>query len=165
MTQEIKLKVRKEENGEMTLVTKTYEIEKVNFFKFMSITKLVNEIIETVQKDKNLSDMFTKLFANASNQEEQLDSLQRDSEFMAKAVASFQTLAVHLPEKALELLCALSNIEKEVLGIQDFDAVLNVYDAILEVNDIKELAERVKKSLALTKSAFKLKALTASVTQ
>lgn len=166
MSQEVKLKVRKEVEGEMVIKPQTYEIEKLNFFKFIGVTKLVKEIIATVKQDEELSAVFSTMFLEDPQTEGAKEAeMQKDKEFMGKLVGSFETLMVNLPEKALELLCALSEIEKDVLGKQEFDVILNVYDAVLEVNDIKELSERVKKSLALTKSAFKLKALTQKVTQ
>lgn len=166
MAQEIKLKVKQEVDGEMVTKFPTYEIEKLNFFKFIGVTKLVKEIIATVKQDEELSDVFATMFLEEPETAgEAQEEMKKDKEFMGKLVGSFETLAVNLPEKALELLCALSNIDKNVLGNQDFDVILNVYDAVIEVNDIKELTERVKKSLALTKSAFKLKALVAEASQ
>lgn len=163
MAQEIKLKVRKEVEGEMITKSQAFEIEKLNFFKFMGVTKLVKDIIAEVKKDENLAELFSQLFTAAEVETEE-EAVQMDKSVLGAAAESFQTLAVYLPEKALELLSSLSGIDKDVLVNQEIDAILNVYDAVLEVNDIEELSTRVKKSLALTKSAFKLKALTEKVT-
>lgn len=162
MAQEIKLKVKQEVDGEIVTKTPTYEIEKLNFFKFMGVTKLVKDIITEVKKDENLAQLFNQMF-NMSEEETEEQAALMNKSVLSAAAESFQTLAVYLPEQALELLSALSGVEKDVLGNQEIDAILNVYDAVLEVNDIEELANRVKKSLALTKSAFKLKALTEKV--
>ncbi|WP_394548808.1 hypothetical protein [Priestia aryabhattai] len=162
MAQEIKLKVKKEVDGELVTKPTTYEIEKLNFFKFMGVTKLVKDIITEVKKDENLAQLFNQMF-NMSEEETEEQAALMNKSVLSAAAESFQTLAVYLPEQALELLSALSGVETDVLGNQEIDAILNVYDAVLEVNDIEELANRVKKSLALTKSAFKLKALTEKV--
>jgi hypothetical protein len=80
-----------------------------------------------------------------------------DQDVITKAVNSFETLAVHLPEHAFKLLGIVSRIKTEVLETQEFERVFEIYDTVLEVNNIEELINRAKKSLSLTQTMFKFK--------
>lgn len=166
MTQ-IKLTVKEKVDGKTVTDYPVYEIEKLNFRKFIGVSKTVKTIIETVKGDDVLVDVFRQMFVGAPDMDNETpeEKAERDAEFMGKLVLAFQTLAVEIPEKAIELLSQLSSIEVNTLMDQDFEVVLDVYDAVLEVNNVPELIERVKKSSELTKSAMKLKQLVQKVNQ
>jgi hypothetical protein len=166
MATEIKLKVKQEIDGEIVTKNPTFEIEKLNFFKFIGVSKTINDIIGTAKQDEELVAVFKQMFnAEPVEDESAEEKAEKDQAFMGKLVASFETIVVKLPEKALTLLSQLSGIDEQVLGNQDFSVILDVYDAVLAENDIQELVERVKKSSGLTKSAFKLKALVSNAAQ
>lgn len=165
----VTLMIDKEVDGKTYTDEVEYNIKKVNFLKFADVTKLITEIIEIVKNDKRLTEVFSKLFvAQQIGEEENMtaeDRAARDQEFFGKIVHCFETLAFEIPKKALELLALLSGIDKENLGEQDFFVFMDVYDAVLEENDIPKLIERVKKSLGLTKNVLKLKQLVQNVNQ
>lgn len=151
------------------IVTKNpvVDIKKINFKKFMGVTKLIKEIIKTVKEDENLSDTFSTMFLEEAPEVEPTaeEKAAKDKEFASKLIASFEVLAEEIPEKALELLSMLSGIKEEDLEEQDFFVFLDVYEAVIEVNNVPELLERVKKSFETTKKAMKLKQLVQSVNQ
>ncbi len=166
----VKLTIKNKVEGKTTIEQEEYEIEKMSFFKFGDITKLVTEIIKVVKDDKRLTDVFSKLFVaqQIGEEDEKMtdeEKAARDQEFFGKLVHCFETLAVNLPDKALDLLSLLSGIDRNLLGKQDFFTFMDVYDAVLEENDIPKLIERVKKSLGLTKNVLKLKQLVQNVNQ
>ncbi|AUO14800.1 hypothetical protein [Priestia megaterium] len=165
MGTEIKLKVKQEVEGEMVTKGVTYEIEKLNFFKFIDVTKLINEIMKIAKDDEELITVAKTMFIGQAPSDEEKTKEERDLEFAGKLTSSFETLAYKLPDKAFELLAILSDIEKPVLGKQDFFTVMDVYEAVIAENDIQKLVDRVKKSSELTKQAFKLKALVTDVTK
>ncbi|MFD6211414.1 hypothetical protein [Peribacillus sp. NPDC060253] len=78
-----------------------------------------------------------------------------NSEFITNGVNSYKTLMPKLPNSAFELLSVLSGFDLNGLKGQKFDDVLNIYDAILERNDIDQLINRVKKSFVLTHGKMK----------
>lgn len=164
MTQ-ITLTVEKQTEEGIVTTNPVIKMKKLNFRKFIGVSKTVKEIIETVKKDETLVEVFRSMFVGAPDLDNETpeEKAERDAEFMGKLVLAFQTLAVEVPEKAIELLGQLSGIDVDVLMDQDFDVVLNVYDAVIEVNNVPELIERVKKSSELTKSAMKLKQLVQNV--
>jgi hypothetical protein len=164
MTQ-ITLTVEKQTEDGIVSKGEVVNIKKLNFRKFIGVSKTVKDIIETVKKDETLVEVFRQMFVGAPDLENETpeEKAERDAEFMGKLVLAFQTLAVEVPEKAIELLGQLSGIDVDVLMDQDFEVVLNVYDAVIEVNNVPDLIERVKKSSELTKSAMKLKQLVQNV--
>lgn len=167
---EVKLTIKNKVDGKTITEEESFTVEKMNFFKFADVTKLVTDIIAIVKDDDKLTDVFSKLFVaqQIGEEDEKMtpeERAERDQEFFGKLVHCFETLAVHLPYKALDLLSLLSDIDRDILGKQDFFTFMDVYDAVLEENDIPKLIERVKKSLGLTKNVLKLKQLVQNVTQ
>jgi len=154
MTKVITLQVEKQENGEVITSTKNFTVKKAKFKQIMEFTKEVDVIAKEIKASEDLKGLFSTLFtAQVTEDEEQEQRI--DNDIISKAVGSFQVLAVHLPEHALKLLSILTGIDTETLEEQEPEMVLDVYDAAIEVNDIKKLIERLKKSLTLMKTVFK----------
>jgi len=155
MTTIINLKV-KGENGDPT--TKQHEIESLNGFQFEGVMKVVNGIIKELREDESLQGLFSSIFGDTDIRDvdiQDVDLAQVNSDFIKNGVDSFETLMLKLPNRAFELLAVLSDIELNVLKSQKFDDLLNIYDAILEENDIDKLIKRVKKSFVLTQGKMK----------
>lgn len=123
-----------------------HEVEALNLFQLSDSLKVVKDVFAMMQDDPALQDLFTELFAEGAADDETLDS-----QFLRHAVGAFEVLLVNVPEKAYELLSAMSGIKLDVLKEQKVIEVFDIYDAILEVNDIEKLITRAKKSLAATK--------------
>jgi hypothetical protein len=161
MGQTITLKV-KETQGEETIVKKiNHEIEEIDLFQFTKTLKVLKDILSTLQEDESVKDFFESAFGenpsvegiDKENAEELIKKM--DEEFLMKAVGSFEALAVRLPEKAFELLSILSGIKLEVLQKQKLVDVLDIFDAVVEVNDIEKTVTRLKKSLGSTMNKLK----------
>jgi DNA-binding response OmpR family regulator len=95
--------------------------------------------------------------------QEVLDQL--DNEFLTKALGAMEFLAVKLPERFIEILAVLSAIEKDILKKQKMVKLADVYDAVIEANNVELLIARIKKSLGVTKAAMKFLNLRKKVTQ
>lgn len=162
MPRKITLKIETVENGKTVMTEEQREIRKIKVGQFTKIMGVVSEIMKKVKDDEGLKELFSSMTKPVDVEDE--EALQQaDANVIAKAVDSFQTLAVHLPEQAFKLLSIISRVEIELLEEQDFDEVFDIYDAVLEENNIDELIERAKKSLTLTQTKFKFKALTDKV--
>ncbi|MGE7650475.1 hypothetical protein ACQKM1_22270 [Peribacillus frigoritolerans] len=150
MTTTITLKV-KGENGDP--ISKQHNIERLNGFQFVGVMKVVNSIIKDLREDESLQGLMASVFGDEDVRD--VDLNQVTSEMVKNGVNAFETLAFKLPERAFELLSVLSGVELDVLKAQEFEDMLNVYDVILEENDIDRLINRVKKSFDLTKGKLK----------
>ncbi|OKL36991.1 hypothetical protein [Domibacillus mangrovi] len=164
MTTQVTLKI-KGEDGQVTKVQ--HEVEEINLFQFEEVMKSVKDIFTEVQGDEALKTMFSDLFDGTADAEDEEVKQRIDERFIQNAIGSFETLAVHMPTKAFKLLSVLSGIELKTLQQQKVNDVFDIYDAVVEENDLQKLFNRAKKSLAATKVklAFmkKVKQVTESV--
>lgn len=144
-------------------------IRKMKFRQFEDVIKIVNDIYKLIQEDPALQTVFGELFREEDpidpavmekfNDEEKAQILkdrraQAEQRFIKGMMDSFQVLLVKVPTEAIRLLTCLSDIDRELLADQEFETVLDVYDAVLEVNNIEEIWERLKKSFDTTKRAM-----------
>lgn len=156
MSKSINLVIEKTEGEQTSYTTVSHEIKKINVLQFKQIMAAIKDIIKEVEKDESLKELFGSL-TNMSQTAGEDEELRMDQDVITKAVNSFETLAVHLPEHAFKLLGIVSKVKPDVLETQEFERVFEIYDTVLEVNNIEELINRAKKSLTLTQSMFKFK--------
>ncbi|KQL57236.1 MULTISPECIES: hypothetical protein [Bacillaceae] len=136
--------IYKDDNG--VVQKEQHSVEDLNLFQFQELMKVVKDIFTKVEQDSQLKELFGELF-NAEEEGEEADMA-----FIAKLTGSFDTLAVYLPEQAFKLLSILSGVEYKILVQQKAIDALDIYDAVIEENDIEKLWKRAKKSLAGTKA-------------
>jgi hypothetical protein len=131
------------------------EIEEVAFGQFKKALKVIKKVLASLQSDKSIEQLFLSL-EDKKNEVEGEEAKKEDSQFVGKMAQAFMFLVEELPEQATELLSLLSGIEEDVIDNQSLTTILEVFDKIVEVNDIESLIERGKKSLALTKFKWKV---------
>lgn len=157
----VNLKI-KEDN---TVQTVQHEVEEVNIRQITKSIKTVKSIVDIVREDKHLQALLTEMF-DSGQEDNKKDSEEEQTEeateelfgkrIMAYAAGAMDVLLMEVPEKVFELLSIMSNIEYETFMQQKPDDVFDIYDAIIQVNDIDKLVNRAKKSLALTKAQTKV---------
>ena len=149
MTTQITLKI-KDQEGNTT--KQQHEIEEIDLMQFQETMKIIKDVFKEVQEDESLKGLFADWFAG-TNEEGAEEMAQRlDETFIQNAINSFETLAIHMPEKAFKLLSVLSGVPFETLRTQKVNDVFDIYDAVVEENDLQRLFNRAKKSLAATKA-------------
>lgn len=131
-----------------------HEIEDIDLVQFENTMQIIQDIVVEVQKKPELKALVQSLFASEGEE----DQLQLDAQFIQNIVGSFDLFLTHLPGQAFKLLATLSNIKLDLLKKQKVMAVFDIYDAVIEENDIEALVERGKKSLAKSKAklAFRI---------
>lgn len=142
----VTLKIKKDN----TVESVQHEVEPINLFQFQKALKIIKEVFDIIQKDESLKTLLAEAIESAESDEQELDS-----RFVQYLIEAFEVLLINIPEKAFELLAALSGIGYDTLMSQQPEDAFDVYDAILEVNDIEKIINRAKKSLAATKSKTK----------
>lgn len=142
-------------------------VKKLRFRQFNRVFSCVAEILESVEQHPELRDVVVDIFNpkpfEPSNyvgfspeelKEEEKKFIHARGIKMAQSVlTSFHVLLRVLPEQAAELLSAMTRIDKELLLDQEYDTVLDVLDATVEVNDLEELVVRGKQSFGTVKKA------------
>lgn len=142
----VNLKIKKDN----TVETIQHEVESINFLQFSSALKTISNIMHILNDNTELKQTFENMFA-AENDEQELSAQY----VIARAAGAFEAVLIHIPQEGFNLLATLSGVERKTLEKQDLLDVFEIYDAVLEVNDIEKIVNRAKKSFAATKSATK----------
>jgi predicted component of type VI protein secretion system len=161
----ITLKI-KDEQGNVT--NQQHSIEDIDLGQFQELMSILKNIITELKNEDSLKEFISDVFGNDFNPDE-ADPEQlvkdMDMQFVTKAVNSFESLAVKMPEQAYKLLSILSGIELATIKKQKLLDALDIYDAIIEENDIERLVKRIKKSLGVTVAKVKFLNLVKKATQ
>lgn len=158
----ITLKVKEVKDGEVTIRKIQHEVERIKLYQFTSTIKIVKDILVELNEQGALKDLLETAFAADPKENKELDETkveemltQLDNKFMIGAIEAFKELAVSIPDKFFELVSVLSGIEQKILNEQDLFDVLDIFDSIVEVNDLNALFTRLKKSLGATVNSLK----------
>lgn len=141
-----------------TVQTEQYEIEEINIMQMTKGIKVIKDIFDVVRKDEHLKAVLEEIFFESQTEEDEEKSAEEmfTKNFVNNAIGAIDVLLMEVPEKVFELMSVLSGIEHETFVQQKPEEVFDIYDAILEVNDIEKLVNRAKKSLRLTKAQKKV---------
>lgn len=147
----VNLKI-KEDNKTETI---QHEIEELNLIQVTRAIKTIRDVIKLAQDDENLKELLEEVFDEAQEDGEDAEE-EFGKDIAQKLFGALDILLVEVPEKAFELLAIMANIEHKVFMQQKPEDVFDIYDAVIQVNDIEKLINRAKKSLELTKSQVKV---------
>lgn len=140
----VSLKVKKEN----TVETIQHEVNPISLQQMENSLVVINDIFKIADEDPRLKELVQEAM-EASQQE---DNDNAEAGFIQKLIGAFDVLLLKIPQKAFELLSILSDVDIQTLRQQEALDVFDIYDAVIEVNDIEKLVKRAKKSLAVTKA-------------
>lgn len=168
--EEVKLITKEIVNGETVQKTQTFEIEEISFEQFARLLNVVKKTFKELQEDGGMNEFMQEMFGSdskividESTPQEIIDEL--DEQFFVKLLGGLEFIAGVLPNRFIEIIATISDIEKEILQKQKLLKVMDVYDAVIEANDIELLVERVKKSMRVTMIKMKLMGKVKQATQ
>lgn len=139
-----------------------HEVEEVTGFQFTKVMKVLKGVMKEANENEELKELLDSLFEGDGEMD--LESLgenpeavlkNADDEFLKKLAGSFDFLLDTVPEKAYEILSIMSGVKVDLLKAQNIHTTLDIYDAVLEANDVEAIINRVKKSLGVTKMKMK----------
>lgn len=147
------------------------EIEKMNVFQMMKVANGVSSIVDFINANDKVGQIFKKYNQAVSEVREQykeeyeeqkkqkikeedmeltdvnVASMMKTVEYARQELLSaLSELLSDMPDTVMEILANATGIKKETLGRQDFDTFMDVLDAAVEVNDLQALMNRIKKS-------------------
>jgi hypothetical protein len=170
----VTLTAEEKQGDKLVVTTEDFEIRKIKLKQFTQTLSHVKDIMKALGEDDNLKSLITQatgggpeLYDAEGMTEAQVEELMKkaDTDFILKAIGAFEQVAVILPDHAIALLATLSGIDKAKLEEQDLEVVLDIMDAVLVVNDIEALIQRVKKSFGQTIGKLKFLQVRKEVTQ
>lgn len=148
----VNLKI-KEENKVETI---QHEIEELNLIQVTRAIKIIKDVLKMAQNDTSLQALLEEVFEATEGTGDEETLKEFDNGFAQKLIGAMDVLLEEVPDKAFELLAVLSDVDIDVFMQQKFEDAFDIYDAIIQVNDIDKLVNRAKKSLALTKAQVKV---------
>lgn len=125
--------------------------------------KVVTAILEIIADSPDLQEMIFDMFKGGRDfnreiykvegltdeeiEEERRKFIdQKNDQFVGAILSAFPLILGRLPDLTVELLSAVSKIDLDTLLDQEPVLLFDVFDAIVEVNDLKELINRGKQS-------------------
>jgi len=147
----MKVNLKIKENNKVETIQ--HEVEELNLFQVTRAIKVIKDVFKIAQEDDNLQALLSEMFEEAQSEE---GTDQSGQNFAQHLVGAMDILLEELPEKAFELLSILSNVDYDTFVQQKPEDALDIYDAVIQVNDLEKLINRAKKSLALTKAQTKV---------
>lgn len=157
-------------------VSETVNIRPMNVFQIRSVSKEINALLKDIKANESLQSALNNYFDTAEEnkkrnnetirkaQEEGRDVLQEQiyttrntleqvgGQFITDVMGSLEILLEDAPEMLTRVLAVASNVEHNLLNEQDPYTFLDIFDAVVEVNDLEKLVERLKKSSASLKA-------------
>lgn len=170
MTQTVAIKIKETQGNEQSVKTVNFEIDSITLKQFTSLLAHVKDLLVHLKDEGSLMDLFNDLLSSDEAQKwlsgdknpEDITTNQvtdimaaSESNFIVTLVNSFESIAIQLPDQAINILATLSGIPKATLEEQQLEKVLEILDAVVEVNDLNRLFERLKKSLGATVQKYK----------
>lgn len=137
-----------------------FEIDRVTTGQMIKLKNEVSGIMKELKGNGELGGFIEMLFSgeampeNAEDAKVQALESMKDQRFVNGLAGAFDKLMDTMPDRAFNLLSILSGIDTDTLQKTYFDELFDVYDAIMEENDIEKLVNRVKKSFFGTKDQW-----------
>ncbi|MCJ0953575.1 hypothetical protein [Mammaliicoccus sciuri] len=155
------------------LVTENVEIKEMNILQIKRVSRELNKLVKDINTNDHLKSAVDTFFAkrneiNKENRrlyEEALEKAKSDddkvnvfqydgseafkragAQFFKDVLGSFEIVLENAPDSLQNLISQASNINADVIGQQNVYTFLDIIDAVIEVNDIPKLIERLKKS-------------------
>lgn len=155
------------------LVTENVEIKEMNILQIKRVSRELNKLVKDINTNDHLKSAVDTFFAkrneiNEENRrlyEEAIENAKGDidkvsvfqydgseafiragAQFFKDVLGSFEIVLENAPDSLQNLISQASNINADVIGQQNVYTFLDIIDAVIEVNDIPKLIERLKKS-------------------
>ena len=154
----IKLTIK---NGD-TKETQQFEIDRVTTLQMIKLKNEIGAVMKELKANGELTNVLEGLFSgdmmptDISTKDAQAQALEqlKDQRFVNGMAGAFDKLIETVPDRAFNILSIVSGIDKETLEKTYFDEIFDVYDAVMEENDIMKIVDRVKQSFFQTKNQW-----------
>lgn len=159
---------KKAKEGERQKYTeKECEISAVRWGEIEELMSVIENLFDEVAKNPDLADIIDEaiqLFTTEAPKELKsepgtpereaetqevlklaLDGRERDAEFIQNIMKAVTLLMKTAPKKVSEILSVTTGLERHVIKHQEPETIMSLFEAIIEVNDVMSLGERIKK--------------------
>lgn len=141
---------KKNDQGKITTEEEKFTIDRMTFLQIINLTKEIKAIAENIKNNRDLVSVLESLYGDKEKAPEGMDPEElealKDQRMLSGIAGGFTDILEHFPEHAINILSIASGIPEEILVSAYAEEVLDVFDAIIEENDIVKLWKRVQKS-------------------
>lgn len=134
-----------------TTETILHEVSVLNIEQFQETMVIVSDIFETIQNNDSLKSLFQKFNEDSGIEDEEISFEM----LFTYAIGAFDLILKALPTQAIKLVSVLSGVKPDLLKKQDYFDFMDIFDAVLEVNDLEKMHKRGKSSLAILQAKTK----------
>jgi hypothetical protein len=141
-----------------------FEIDRITTLQVLKLKTEVGAILKELKANGELTNVLEGLIGGDMkpsdiadmNQKEILEQLEsaKDERFITGIAGAFDKLLDTLPERALSILSIMSGIDYDIIVKTDFLDLMDIYDAVMQENDILKIVDRIKKSFFGTKNQW-----------
>jgi hypothetical protein len=137
-----------------------------DFSKQEDVNKSLEKVVALIQKATEKRDEVKReAIAEGWTQDQYREAIaasiggEFDAAIIQDGAAAIGFLSEYMPSRVMQIISVLSRIDEKTLSIQNAETLFDIWDAVIEVNDIPKLVERVGKSVQKSKQvmAFKKK--------
>lgn len=124
--------------------SKKIEIKAIRPAQFGALMRVLNKTFKELKENKEFTTTVSAMFEKFQNGFD-FEDLLRDDEFnLFNALDAIGYLLETVPERLFEIIGIASNIQVSHLEQQEMDVFFDIVEAVLEVNDMKKLVDRIK---------------------
>lgn len=144
-----------------TKTNEQFEISEIIGMQALRLNSEIGLIMKEIKGNGEVKGMLETILSDVDitadqSGDEMTDKLEalKDERFVNSLADAFDVLIQTVPERAFNLLAITSDIPRETLERVTIVELMDVYDAVVEVNDIPALVERAQKSFFGTKDKW-----------
>lgn len=134
--------------------SRSVEINAIRPAQFGALTKVINQTVKDLKQNQEFQTTVQKLFGEYQEGFD-LEDLFRSEDFNVFSIMdAVGFLLEEVPDRLTEIVSIMSGINRFVVEHQDMETYFDLIEAVLEVNDIERIVERVKKISTQMGKAF-----------
>ena len=134
--------------------SRSVEINAIRPAQFGALTKVINQTIKDLKQNEEFQTTVQKLFGEYQEGFD-LEDLFRSEDFNVFSIMdAVGFLLEEVPDRLTEIVSIMSGINRFIVEHQDMESYFDLIEAVLEVNDIERIVERVKKISTQVGKAF-----------
>lgn len=135
-----------DKNGKLyeTENSKKIDIKAIRPAQFGALMRVLNKTFKELKENKEFTATVSAMFGKFQEGFD-FEDLLRDEDFnLFNALDAIGYLLETVPERLYEIIGIASNIPVKHLEQQEMDVFFDIVEAILEVNDMEKLVDRIK---------------------
>lgn len=134
--------------------SRSVEINAIRPAQFGALTKVINQTIKDLKQNEEFQTTVQKLFGEYQEGFD-LEDLFRSEDFNIFSIMdAVGFLLEEVPDRLTEIVSIMSGVNRFIVEHQDMETYFDLIEAVLEVNDIERIVERVKKISTQMGKAF-----------